>query len=255
MKTSGGSCAGVYAAQPRRSTCLNCNACLTPAGRRLLCQRIAQGAPIAHVAAGMGISRQCASRWWNRWREFGPAGLEDRSSAPIRRTRIAAKVEDRIVYLRRSRRWGPDLIAAYMRQSSSTVHRVLVRRGLNRLDRLDRQIRRYEHPHPGSLVHVDVKKRGPHPQSWRLAGPRPLRSGAGPGYWLRIHPRRRGRPQPLGLRGGTRRRARPLATTTLRGTTLLPDADSAVRVVVELAKEHGSGAHHHRGVSAVVART
>jgi hypothetical protein len=52
------------------------------------------------------------------------------------------------VYLRRSRRWGPDRIAGYIGQSSSTGHRVLVRDRLNRLDRLDRQtgrvIRRYE---------------------------------------------------------------------------------------------------------------
>ena len=63
-------------------------------------------------------------------------GLEDRPCAPLRRARIPAKVEDRIVYLLRSRRWGLDRIAAYMGQSSSTVHRELVRRGTNRLDRL-----------------------------------------------------------------------------------------------------------------------
>ena len=36
--------------------------------------------------------------------------------------------------------------------------------GLNRLSYVDRAtgepVRRYEHPHPGSLVHVDVKKIG-----------------------------------------------------------------------------------------------
>jgi hypothetical protein len=47
------------------------NARLTPAGRLLVCQRIAEGEPIAHVAAGMHISRQCASRWWHRWLELG----------------------------------------------------------------------------------------------------------------------------------------------------------------------------------------
>ncbi len=64
-----------------------------------------------------------------------------------------------------------------MGQSSSTVHRVLVRRGLNRLNRLDRQtgrqIRRDEHSHRGALVHVDVRKLGRIPR-WRLARPRPL---------------------------------------------------------------------------------
>ncbi len=46
----------------------------------------------------------------------------------------------------------------------STVHRVLVRYGLNRLRWMDRStrrvIRRYEKDHPGELVHVDVKKIG-----------------------------------------------------------------------------------------------
>ena len=164
------------------------NARLTPAGRLLLCRRIAAGAPIAHVASAMGVSRQCASKWWGRWREFGPAGLEDRPSAPIRRSRIAPKVEDRMIYLRRSRRWGPDRIAAYLGQSSSTVHRVLVRRGMNRVDRLDRQsgrtIRRYEHAHPGSLVHVDVKKLGRIPVGggWWAHGRSEAVRGRGIGY-------------------------------------------------------------------------
>jgi transposase InsO family protein len=75
-----------------------------------------------------------------------------------------------------------------MGQSSSTVHRVLVRRGMNRLDRVDRQtgrqIRRYEHPHPGSLVHVDVKKLGRIPKGggWRAHGRSEAVRGRGIGY-------------------------------------------------------------------------
>jgi transposase InsO family protein len=164
------------------------NARLTPAGRLLLCQRIGAGSPIAHVAAGMGISRQCASKWWHRWVEYGLAGLEDRSCAPLRRARVAPKIEARIVYLRRSRKWGPDRIAGYIGQPRSTVHRVLVRRGMNRLDQLDRQtgrvIRRYEHRHPGSLVHVDVKKLGRIPTGggWRAHGRSEAVRGRGIGY-------------------------------------------------------------------------
>jgi transposase InsO family protein len=164
------------------------NARLTPAGRRLLCQRIEAGAPIAHVAAAMGISRQCASKWWHRWVELGDAGLEDRSCAPIRRTRISSRVEDRIVRVRRARKWGPDRIAGHLGIARSTVHRVLVRRGVNRLDRIDRQtgreIRRYEHPYPGALVHVDVKKLGRIPRGggWRAHGRSEAVRGRGIGY-------------------------------------------------------------------------
>jgi transposase InsO family protein len=164
------------------------NARLTPAGRLLLCRRIDAGAPIAHVAAAMGISRQCASKWWHRWCEFGEAGLEDRSCAPRRRATIAPQVERRIVQLRRSRRWGPDRIAGHLDQSRSTVHRVLVRHGVNRLDHFDRQtrrpIRRYEHRYPGSLVHVDVKKLGRIPRGggWRAHGRSEAVRGRGIGY-------------------------------------------------------------------------
>ncbi|MYM21020.1 DDE-type integrase/transposase/recombinase, partial [Brevibacterium sp. 5221] len=44
------------------------------------------------------------------------------------------------------------------------VHAVLVRCRINRLNRIDRvtgePIRRYEHDHPGALIHVDVTKFG-----------------------------------------------------------------------------------------------
>jgi transposase InsO family protein len=59
---------------------------------------------------------------------------------------------------------------------SSTVHRVLVRHQLNRLDHLDRvtraPIRRIEMSRPGELVHVDIKKLGRIPRGggWRVNG-------------------------------------------------------------------------------------
>jgi transposase InsO family protein len=59
---------------------------------------------------------------------------------------------------------------------SSTVHRVLVRLGLNRLRWLDRPtgrvIRRIEMHYPGELVHIDIKKLGRIPTGggWRVHG-------------------------------------------------------------------------------------
>jgi hypothetical protein len=40
------------------------NARLTPAGRRILVERIISGRPVAHVAKEMGISRTCGSNPW-----------------------------------------------------------------------------------------------------------------------------------------------------------------------------------------------
>jgi hypothetical protein len=61
-------------------------------------------------------------------------------------------------------RLGPVEIGARLGVPASTVHAVLVRCRLNRLSHLDQAtgepVRRYEHDHPGSLIHVDVKKLG-----------------------------------------------------------------------------------------------
>ena len=78
--------------------------------------------------------------------------------------------------LRTKRGLGPARIAGIVKMPASTVHQVLVRHGLNRLDCLDRAtrvpIRRYEMTRPGELVHVDVKKLGRIPRGggWRAHG-------------------------------------------------------------------------------------
>jgi len=153
------------------------NARLTPAGRLLLCQRIQAGWTVAHAAESMGISRDRAYVWWRRFQAEGLPGLEDRSSRPHRTpTRTSRSREQRIVHLRRKRGLGPARIAGIVRVPASTVHAVLVRHGLNRLDHLDRAtrepIRRMEMSRPGELVHVDIKKlaRIPRGGGWRAHG-------------------------------------------------------------------------------------
>ena len=153
------------------------NARLTPAGRLLLCQRIEAGWPVAHPADSMGISRDRAYVWWRRYHDEGVCGLEDRSSRPRRcPTRTKPSRERRIVSLRTKGGLGPARIAGIVRMPASTVHRVLVRHRLNRLDCLDRAtrtpVRRYEMTRPGELVHLDVKKLGRIPKGggWRAHG-------------------------------------------------------------------------------------
>lgn len=153
------------------------NARLTPAGRKMMIERIAAGTPQAHVAAQMGLSRATVAKWWRRWLAEGDAGLMDRSSRPHRSpTRTRKKVENRVCRLRRSKRWGPEMISLHTGVPSSTVHKILVRHGLNRLSWIDRPtgrvIRRYERDHPGELIHLDVKKVGRIPPGggWRAHG-------------------------------------------------------------------------------------
>lgn len=57
------------------------NAPLSIEGRKRLVIRC-KTRPIAHVAAEMGISRACASKWVNRYRRYGDLGLVDRASTP-----------------------------------------------------------------------------------------------------------------------------------------------------------------------------
>jgi transposase InsO family protein len=153
------------------------NARLTPAGRLLLCRRIEAGIPVTQAAAAMGMSRDRAYVWWRRYQAQGAAGLEDRSSRPHRSpTRTRPSRERRIIGVRRRRGLGPARIAGIVGLPASTVHAVLVRHGLNRLDRLDRPtrtpIRRIEMTRPGELVHIDIKKLGRIPAGggWRIHG-------------------------------------------------------------------------------------
>jgi transposase-like protein len=142
------------------------NAPLSPQGRLRLVRLVVEGGwPVARAAERFQVSRTTTYRWVGRYRQAGPAGLVDRSSRPHRMPRLTpAPTVRKIVHLRTTRRWGPAGIAARLGLAASTVHRVLVRVGRNRLAWTDRAtgqpVRRYEHPHPGALVHVDVKKLG-----------------------------------------------------------------------------------------------
>lgn len=153
------------------------NARLTPRGRLTLVLRIESGRPIAHVAHEMGISRPTAYKWWRRWEQEGLDGLVDRSSRPRSCPhRTSLRTERRIEHLRRTLKLGPARIGYRLGVPTSTVHRVLKRCGLNRLDRIDRPtgrvIRRYERATPGELIHVDIKKLGRIPSGggWRQFG-------------------------------------------------------------------------------------
>lgn len=153
------------------------NARLTPVGRLTMVMRIESGRPVAHVAAEMGISRPTAYKWWHRWQVDGVDGLVDRSSRPGGCPhQTSPGVEAAIEELRRTLKLGPVRIGFRLGVPASTVHRVLVRLGLNRLAWMDRPtgrvIRRYERDRPGDLVHVDIKKLGKIPDGggWKVHG-------------------------------------------------------------------------------------
>jgi transposase InsO family protein len=156
---------------------MHANARLTPLGRLTLCLRIEGGRPVAHVAPEMGISRATGYKWWRRFCEEGVEGLVDRSSRPRHCPhRTSPNIEAQIAELRAELKLGPARIGYRLGVAPSTVHRVLVRLGLNRLSWMDRPsgraIRRYERDRPGELIHVDIKKLGKIPDGggWKVLG-------------------------------------------------------------------------------------
>ena len=157
---------------------VHANAVLTPRGRLLLARLIVdEGWPIVRAAEHFHVSWPTAKRWATRYVEMGEAGMCDRSSRPHHSpNRISQALLRRIVDLRWRHRLSPLAIASRLAMPASTVHAVLVRCRLNRLSHIDirtgESIRRYEHDHPGSLIHVDVKKLGNIPTGggWRFVG-------------------------------------------------------------------------------------
>ena len=141
------------------------NARTTFQARLLIVQRHRAGWPQAHIAAAMGISRQCVSKWLTRHACEGPAGLWDRSSRPHAMPRqTPPEREAEVVRVRRAERVGRDQVAASTGVPPRTVSRILARHGVPALAACDpitgaviraSQItaNTYERDRPGELVH------------------------------------------------------------------------------------------------------
>lgn len=138
------------------------NARLSVYQRHLIVERVEAGWTITCAARAVGVSRQTASKWINRFRIFGSNGLRDGSSRPLRtRPRVGRDIVKRIVKARLRFRRGPHFLGWQLGLAGSTVHVVLRRLGLNRLSRRPKEeVRRYEWPEPGDMVHLDIKKLG-----------------------------------------------------------------------------------------------
>ena len=157
---------------------LHANAALTPRARLRLARLIVEEHwPVSVAAARFQVSWRTAKRWADRYGAEGPAGTLDRSSRPRHSpNKTPEPVKRRIVHLRLKQRLGPVEIAARVGVAPSTAHQVLRRCRINRLNALDRAsgepVRRYEHPAPGDMLHVDVKRLGNIPDGggWRFVG-------------------------------------------------------------------------------------
>jgi transposase InsO family protein len=164
--------------------------------RKLMVDRVAAGWPAAHVAEQLGVSRATVHKWLRRHAEGGDAALADRSSRPVRMpNRSSHKVEKKVLAARRRRKRGAVVLAADLGLNPSTVGRILARHRVPHLAVIDpitgervrssrRSQNRYEHPTPGAMIHVDVKKLGRIPAGggWRMHGRSEKVRGRGNGY-------------------------------------------------------------------------
>jgi transposase InsO family protein len=137
------------------------NARLTIHSREQLAKIVVErGCTLKAAAAAFKVSAKTAAKWVGRYREQGPSGLRDRSSRPNRSPHsTSSPLLERVLTLRRLR-WNGWRIAGELRLSRATVSRILRRAGLNRLRSLDPPppVVRYEHKHPGDLIHFDIKR-------------------------------------------------------------------------------------------------
>jgi transposase InsO family protein len=145
------------------------NAPLTPLGRQRLARLIVvEGWTVRRAAERFQCSPSTAAKWARRMR--AGQSMADVSSRPRTcPTRTRRRLERRIIKLRYCRRWGPHRISYHLNVPRSTVARILTRYRMPLLRQLDQATghmvrrpkpNRYEHPRPGDLVHVDIKKLG-----------------------------------------------------------------------------------------------
>ena len=139
------------------------NAALTPRGRaRMVRYVIELGWSYRAAARAFHVDTRTVRRWVERYRRDGVKGLYERSSRPRRQPRRTPRRVSRHVIARRRQRWTMERIAAEAGCSRATVARVLQHAGLNRLGALEPREppMRYQHEHPGDLLHLDIKKLG-----------------------------------------------------------------------------------------------
>jgi transposase InsO family protein len=114
----------------------------------------------------MNVAPATAHRWWWRWQhasdaERGSGGWsQDRSSRPRRSPgQTSPEREQRICEARQRTNLGPGRLAGLVDAPRSTVHAVLMRHGISRRRRSERQtFKRFEWSEPGALLHMDVKR-------------------------------------------------------------------------------------------------
>jgi transposase len=95
---------------------------------------------IAQTCRRFGLSRKTFYKWRARYKTHGEAGLCDQPRVPHHFPRATPRaVVSKVLYLRERYRFGPSRIASHIQRfhhlavARSTVHRILIHHGTNRL--------------------------------------------------------------------------------------------------------------------------
>ena len=136
------------------------NAKTTPAARAVLVQRVLQERwTYAETAAAFAVSERTVAKWVRRFRTGGRRALEDGSSRPGPAPhQTPAHVVARMRQLRVEQGLPAWAIARAVGCPRSTTSVWLRRLGISRPAKVPAPpVQRYEWPHPGDLLHVDIK--------------------------------------------------------------------------------------------------
>ena len=121
------------------------------------------------IATALRIDERTVYRWWRIYRKHGWEGLQVKSRRPHRYYETSQSTVNLVLELRRSRHWGPNKIEGYVRNhrpeaitpvSHRTIHRILVKAGLNNPISAPRRVwgkHRFERAHGNSLWQADFK--------------------------------------------------------------------------------------------------
>ena len=140
---------------------------------RFVVEALAGSKPVSQLCAEFGISRPTGYLWLERYRARGIAGIAERSRRPLHSPeKTSDALEEPIAVLRQCYPdWGARKIAVLLRRQgillpSSTIHRILLRRGLVReVDRHRPAVHRFQREQPNELWQMDFKG----PKNWPKA--------------------------------------------------------------------------------------
>ena len=122
------------------------------------------GDTVSIICKRYGTSRKSYYKWKNRYKQKGIDGLSDLSRRPHTIKKITSEVEETILDLRLTKRFGCNRIKFRLKRiiglslSTRTIYKILKRDGLNILtcQYKRRKYKRFAMKHPNDMVQMDI---------------------------------------------------------------------------------------------------